>query len=216
MTDTTDLSTSALRVQRMPRWFTGRSELIVAGGVLALAAVLAYGTITMAVPEGTAAPGPQFFPAIVTGFLALVGVALVIEVLRSTRRAHVADDPTEISHELLEDLGSLDATGELRVVAPEASIAAAAQRENDGIDWRTLAVLVAGLSGFILLLPFLGWLISSTALFWIVARAFGSRRPLFDIAVSALFAGLTQLAFSAGLGLTLPSGILEGAFPWIS
>lgn len=119
MTIQPSTTTEKLRVERMTRWYTGRSELFVAAGVLALAGVLAYGTATMEIPGEVDWPGPQFFPTIVTVFLAVVGVALAVDVLRPKRRSHVADDPTEISDEMLQDLGGIDSTSELRVVSPE-------------------------------------------------------------------------------------------------
>lgn len=207
-------TTTALRAQSVPRWHTGRSELFVAAAVFALAVVMTIGTVNMEVPEGVAAPGPKFFPTIVVILLYAVSIGLAIEVLRTPDRAHVAEDPTEISDEMLADLGSLDQTSEMRVVAPEEN--APDNANEPRIDWKTLGIVVVALVAFILLLPILGWLISSAALFWVVAWAFGSKRPLFDIAVAAIFASITQLAFSAGLGLPLPSGILEGLFPWIS
>ncbi|WP_434811412.1 tripartite tricarboxylate transporter TctB family protein [Microbacterium sp. bgisy189] len=218
-------TTGTLRVQRMPRWYTGYGELVVTAAVLTLAIALTVGTVTMAVPEGTAFPGPQFFPIIVTVLLYGVGIAHGITVVRSPRRAHAAGEPTEISTDMLEDLGDLDATSEIRVLTPE-QIAAARGDGADagtdveatpaGTDWRTLGIAVAALAGFIVLLPILGWLISAAALFWVLAWNFGSKRPLFDIAVAAIVASIIQLAFGAGLGLSLPAGILEGAFPWIS
>ncbi len=47
-------------------------------------------------------------------------------------------------------------------------------------------------------------------LFWIISYALGSKRKLFDFGVAIIFASCTQLAFSAGLGLNLPSGFLGG------
>ncbi|MBB1028013.1 tripartite tricarboxylate transporter TctB family protein, partial [Dietzia sp. DQ11-38-2] len=82
------------------------------------------------------------------------------------------------------------------------------------VDYRTTGIVIAGLVGFAILLQPVGWLITSSALFWIVSRALGSRRPVFDIAVSVIFASVIQIAFSAGLGLGLPAGILEGVVPW--
>lgn len=217
MTTSSTPSTGALRVQRMPRWVTGRSELIVAAAVILLAVSLTIGTVTMDVPEGTSWPGPQFFPTIVTVFMYIVGVALAVEVIRSPHRTHVADDPTEISDHMLADIGGIDETSNLRVVAPEDYAAKEqAPPERSGIDWKTLGIVLGSLIVFILVMPFVGWLLSSAALFWVISWAFGSRRPLFDIGVSALFAGILQLAFSAGLGLSLPAGVLEGVFPWIS
>ncbi|MEZ5085251.1 MAG: tripartite tricarboxylate transporter TctB family protein [Tessaracoccus sp.] len=212
---TQDSKTMAPSVQPVPRWHTGRSELFVAAGVIVLAVVMTIGTMTMEVPAGAAFPGPQFFPTIVTGLLYVVGVALAIEVLRSPRRTHVANDPVEMSDDMLADLGSLDDTSEFEVVAPEEQEPKEPEETSEPpIDWKTLGIVLGALVAFILLLPVLGWLIGSAALFWVVSWAFGSQRPIFDIAVSALFAAITQLAFSAGLGLPLPAGILEGLFPW--
>lgn len=214
-TEPPTLTTGALRVQRMPRWYTGRSEFLIVAGVLALASVLLWGTVTMEVPGGTAFPGPQFFPTIVVVFLYVVGVGLAVDVIRSPRRSHVADDPTEISNEMLEDLGGIDATSEIRVVSPE-DVAGAADTPPARIDWRTLGMTLGSLAAFIVVLPFLGWILSAAALFWLVAYAFGSRRPLLDIGVSVIVSSVIQLAFGAGLGLSLPAGILEGIAPWIS
>ncbi len=213
MTEPSTLTTGSLRVQRTPRWYTGRSELVVVAGVFVLAGFMTFGTVTMQVPADVAFPGPQFFPMLVSGFLWLAGVGLLIEVLRTTRRSHVADDPVEISNEMLEDLGAIDETGELRVVSPE-DVSSSAQPA--AVDWRTLGVTVAALAAFIVVLPVLGWIISAAALFWVISWAFGSRRPLLDIGVSVIVSSLVQLAFGAGLGLSLPAGILEGLSPWIS
>ncbi|MFG6445900.1 tripartite tricarboxylate transporter TctB family protein [Microbacterium sp. P07] len=207
------LTTGALRVQRMPRWFTGRSELFVVAGVLILATWMLVGTVTMQVPAGAAFPGPQFFPTLVVVFLYAVGVALAIEVLRSPQRQHVGDDPTEISDEMLRDLGSLDDTSEIRVVSPEdypAVSTDAAGSAASGSDHKTVAITIAAFAGFIVILPFVGWLISAAALFWTIAWAFGSKRPLMDIAVAVIISSVVQLAFGAGLGLSLPAGFLGG------
>ena len=71
-------------------------------------------------------------------------------------------------------------------------------------------ITIGALAGFILVLPFVGWLLSAAALFWVIAWAFGSRRPLMDIAIGVIMSASVQLAFGAGLGLSLPAGFLEG------
>lgn len=213
MTEPSTLTTGSLRVQRTPRWYTGRSELVVVAGVFVLAGFMTHGTVTMQVPADVAVPGPQFFPMLVSGFLWLAGVGLLVEVLRTTRRSHVADDPVEISNEMLEDLGAIDETGEIRVVSPEDVASSSAPAR---VDWRTLGITVVSLAAFIVVLPVVGWLLSAAALFWVLSWAFGSRRPLLDIGVSVIVSSLVQLAFGAGLGLSLPAGILEGLSPWIS
>lgn len=207
------LTTGTLRVQRMPRWYTGRSELFVVAGVLALATWMLVGTVTMDVPEGAALPGPQFFPTLVVGFLYAVGAALAIQVLRSPQRRHVGDDPTEISDEMLRDLGNIDETSEIRVVSPEDYEAAptdAAGSAASGTDHKTVFLTIAAFAVFIVILPFVGWLISAAALFWVIAWAFGSKRSLMDIAIAVIISSVVQLAFGAGLGLSLPAGFLGG------
>lgn len=209
-------TTGTLRLAATPRWYTGRSELIVVAGVLVLAIGLTVGIVTMQVPEGTAFPGPQFFPIIVTVFLYGVAIALAISVMVSPRRAHVADDPTELSTDMLEDLGGIDDTTEIRVVAPEDLVAAQTDVPEARLDWKTIGITVGAIAAFIVAMPLLGWLISAAGLFWALAWAFGSKRPLFDIGIAVIVSSIVQLAFGLGLGLSLPAGILEGAFPWIS
>ena len=74
-------------------------------------------------------------------------------------------------------------------------------------DWKSTATVVASFLAFALALEPLGWILSGAILFWGVARGLGSRRPLFDLGIALAVSSLIQLAFSAGLGLRLPSGI---------
>lgn len=151
-----------------------------------------------------------------TVFLYAVAIALAIEVIVSPKRAHAAGETTELSTDMLEDLGALDSTSELHVVAPEQGAAAQTEIAPVGIDWKTVAVTVGSLAAFIVVLQPVGWLISAAGLFWALSWAFGSRRPLLDIGVSIIASSIIQIAFGAGLGLSLPAGIMEGAFAWIS
>ncbi len=56
----------------------------------------------------------------------------------------------------------------------------------------------------------LGFVIASTLMFALTTRAFGSRRPFFDLAVAAVFSGIIFLTFTYALGLTLPVGTFWG------
>lgn len=49
-------------------------------------------------------------------------------------------------------------------------------------------------------------------MFWGVSIGLGSRRYVFDAAIALLVSSAVQIAFSAGLGLTLPGGILAEVF----
>jgi len=55
-----------------------------------------------------------------------------------------------------------------------------------------------------------GFVIASGALFWVAACGFGSRRPLRDAVIAVLLSVAVFLAFTRGLGLTLPLGVLGG------
>jgi putative tricarboxylic transport membrane protein len=195
------------------RWLTGRSELAVSVLVLGLAVFLTVGTVTMNVPEGSGTPGPQFFPTIVAVLLYALAVLLAVQVIRLPRAVD-GDNTVGLSADLLRDIGDIDTTSEIRVVRD--SVRPATRRRIDATDWRTTGFVFGALIGFVLILQPVGWLLSAAALFWVIARALGSRRPVFDIGVAVIFSSFIQLAFSAGLGLNLPSGILTGVLSWIS
>lgn len=198
-------------------WLHGRGEIFVAAGVGVVAVLMLIGTVTMEVPEGSGSPGPQFFPAIVSGFMMLLAVALAISVIRNPQRPG-PDEPSELNVDMLAEFGQVESTTELRIVSgdPELASRSATPSGPTTARWKPVLAVTAGLAGFILILQPLGWLLSAAALFWVVARALGSTRPVFDIAVALLMSSAVQLAFSAGLGLALPSGILEGVFSWIN
>lgn len=187
-------------------WWSRHSELVVVVGVLAMATFLTVETIRMDVPPGVGTPGPQFFPAIIAGFLYLQAVLLTIEILRHPGHSTSAQGGAEVSEDMLEDMGGIDDTSELAVV--QATRAGAEPEPTMNV--RTVSITFGALVAFVLVLNPIGWLLAATLLFWTICRAFGSTRPLFDLAVAALVASVIQLAFSAGLGLTLPAGIFEG------
>lgn len=195
------------------RWWRARTELGFAAGVLAIAVVMIVQTIQMEVPEGAGTPGPQFFPGLVAVFLLVVGVLLAISVIRTPRHA-ATSTLGQLSTDMLEDLGSIDHPQDTDDPAGAAPAHTAPDPGYVPVDYRTTGIVLAGLVGFALLLQPVGWLITAGALFWVVSFALGSKRPLFDIAVSVIVASVIQIAFSAGLGLGLPPGILEGVLPW--
>lgn len=60
-------------------------DLVMPAVLLAFAGYLAYGIVTMNVPEGTSFPGPGFFPGIIAAGLALFAVLLVVRAVRDAR-----------------------------------------------------------------------------------------------------------------------------------
>ncbi|MEX5260008.1 tripartite tricarboxylate transporter TctB family protein [Kocuria sp. CPCC 205263] len=79
-------------------------------------------------------------------------------------------------------------------------------------DWSAVIWTMGGFLAFALTLEVLGWILAAALLFWAVARGFGSRRALFDISLALGLSSAIYLAFTVGLGLNLPSGILGGGF----
>lgn len=208
-------------------WWRCRTELGFAAGVLAIAAFMTHQIVYMEVPEGAGTPGPQFVPALVALFLFVTGVLLAIDVIRNPRHTHPTSSSEHLSTDMLADLAAIDDAGLINLDHPSnaarselPSSSADAEPEPVGgsghipVDYRTIGLVLGGLVGFALLLEPIGWLITAAALFWLVSYALGSKRQLFDIAVSVIVASVIQLAFSAGLGLSLPPGILEGVLPW--
>ena len=82
--------------------------------------------------------------------------------------------------------------------------------ESFRAGWKAIALVAAGIALDLALLERAGFVIASTALFWLTARAFDSTHPARD----ALFAlGLSigaYLLFARALQLTLPAGVLAG------
>lgn len=79
-------------------------------------------------------------------------------------------------------------------------------------DWSAVAWCVGGFVLFALTLELLGWILAAALLFWCVARGIGSKRPLFDVSLALVMSSVVYLAFSVGLGLTLPSGVIGGGW----
>jgi putative tricarboxylic transport membrane protein len=191
------------------RFGTGRSEFVVVAVLYAVAIFLTIGTATMNV-QGKSAPGPQFFPVLVCIVLYLAATLLAIHILRTP---NVPDNTIHPGHgqfsaDMLHDLGQLGK--EEDAAYEDAPSPTSGKTWKTYSDWRTVGLLVGGVVAFVLLLEPLGWIISAAALFWLVAYALGSRRPIFDIGVGLLFSSIIQLAFGAALGLSLPSGLVGG------
>ncbi|OZD08761.1 tripartite tricarboxylate transporter TctB family protein [Rhodococcus sp. 06-156-3C] len=158
----------------------GRSGLVVAALVFALAVYLTYGILTMEVPGSAATPGPAFFPVIIAVCAYVLAIVLTIQMLRT---------PEGPDSELL---------------YPGKS------RYKTQSDWKSLGTTLLAFLAFTALLVPVGWILSAALLFWLVARAMGSPRPVMDLGIAFVFSCAVQAFFSAGLDLNLPAGVLEG------
>ncbi|GAB4095545.1 hypothetical protein GCM10028787_10200 [Brachybacterium horti] len=197
-----------------------RKELVMAAILLIVGLVLLIGAQTMHV-LGDSAPGPQFVPVIVGVALLVVAVILATEVIRHPEEERVLpDEGRDISRDLLQDLSDTG-TAEFRAVgvadlaedaspADPTTTAATSDAAEDtakkpvASDLRTTGYVLASLVGFVLILPWAGWVLSAAALFWCVARALGSRRTWIDLGVALLLSSFIQLVFGGLLGLSLP------------
>ena len=79
-----------------------------------------------------------------------------------------------------------------------------------GADWPRLGLLVLVFLGSSLAIPYAGFPIAGTLLFWGSAVVLGSRRRRWDPVIAVVVAFGSHLMFTYSLGLALPAGILEG------
>ena len=80
------------------------------------------------------------------------------------------------------------------------------QEGHDAPDWLSFAVISAGIVLHMLVIGWAGFIIASTLLFVLVARGFGSRRPVRDAIIAVMLAVVVFVIFTVGLGLSLPRG----------
>lgn len=135
--------------------------------------------------SGLAEPGTPGAPTAVTGAVSSKDVAAAVA---------ASEMPTDTPS---------DADAVVDADAEAAAHATAAK--NPSSDLRTLGLVLLSMVGFVVILPYAGWVISAAALFWCMCRLLGSKRPFFDIGVSLLASSLIQLAFGGLLGLSLPA-----------
>ena len=214
------MSTSTTTRSPMRRALRRRKELFMVAILAIVGLPLLIGAQTMTV-LGDSVPGPQFVPVIVGVLLLVTAVAVGQDVIR-----HPEDERAEpgtrhdVSRDLLQDLSDTD-TAEFKAVGtvdlesdgPTGGAAdgkagpadtGAAPSAPVASDLRTTGFVLATLIGFVLVLPWAGWVLSGAALFWCIARALGSRSTWMDVGVALLISSVIQLIFGGLLGLSLP------------
>jgi putative tricarboxylic transport membrane protein len=80
------------------------------------------------------------------------------------------------------------------------------QEGHDAPDWLAFIVISAGIILHMVVIAWAGFIIASTLLFVLIARGFGSRRPVRDAVMAAVLAAAVFFVFTLGLGLSLPKG----------
>jgi hypothetical protein len=75
--------------------------------------------------------------------------------------------------------------------------------------WRPIGLIAIGILLHLLLAERVGFVIASTALFWLTARAFDARHPARDVLFAFVVSAGAYLLFVRLLDVSLPTGILE-------
>jgi putative tricarboxylic transport membrane protein len=79
------------------------------------------------------------------------------------------------------------------------------------LDWRALGLIGAGLLANVVLIGPLGFSLSSTVMFTLIAAGFGSRRPARDAAIGLALACAAFFGFAEALGVNIGMGAFERA-----
>ena len=78
------------------------------------------------------------------------------------------------------------------------------QPGHDAPDWMAFGVISAGIVLHMIVIGYAGFVLAGMLLFVLVARGFGSRRPLRDAIIALLLAVAVFFVFTRALGLKLP------------
>ena len=75
-------------------------------------------------------------------------------------------------------------------------------------DFKSLAMVAGSMLTYPLLIERAGFIIASSVVFFGVAFAYGAKNLLKNLAISIIFSLIVYFAFSKGLNVSLPAGIL--------
>jgi putative tricarboxylic transport membrane protein len=84
------------------------------------------------------------------------------------------------------------------------------QPGHDAPDWTAFCIISAGIVLHMIVIGYAGFVLAGALLFVLVARGFGSRRPVRDAVIALVLATVVYLIFTRGLGLKLPAAPLVG------
>lgn len=159
--------------------------LVIPAVLLAVGVLLVSGIVTMDVAGDGGFFGPKMFPWLVAGLCFVVAAVMAFTIVRPAPPPDTAD-PGDEADTILD-------------TEPE---------QVETSNWQSVGIVVGGVVLFILLLEPVGWLISATLLFAIVAFGLGARNHLASLLGGVGMASVIQLAFSGFLGIHVPPGIL--------
>ena len=177
--------------------------------VLGVAVYLTIGLIAMDVPDSVTAPGPRFFPTIITILAYVISTVIAVQSTRQLiiDRRHSATIETDAAPTQQDSTGNIDKTAESEnASASDGDV----EQPESGMNWRMIAIVVGSFIAFILLLDVLGWLLSAAILVFGVATGLGAKSMFTSAFIALTMSAIVQLAFVGGLGLPLPAGFLGG------
>ena len=148
--------------------------------------------------------GLRLGEAVLAGFILLLGAFVAVETaLLRTGPGYAAIGPKLFPW--------LVAAGLLLVgvaLLYEARAGAVAHPAGFQLDLPPTLIVTGGLVLQMVLIKPLGFVIATAVLFVAIAYALGSRRLLVNAAIGLVLCALTYVAFTRGLGLVLPAGML--------
>jgi len=80
---------------------------------------------------------------------------------------------------------------------------------RQGADWRAFGLISLAVLLHMALIGWAGFIVASALLYALIARGFGSVRPVRDIVIAIVISVLVFMLFTRGLGLNLPAGWLS-------
>ncbi len=80
------------------------------------------------------------------------------------------------------------------------------------LNFKTMLIVSTAIVLHVILLEIAGYIVAAIVCFWGIAYGFGSRKPIKDLGISVVFALIVYFAFTQGLNVNLPSGLLRGIF----
>jgi putative tricarboxylic transport membrane protein len=85
------------------------------------------------------------------------------------------------------------------------------QPGHDAPDWMAFGIISAGIVLHMIVIGWAGFIIAGILLFTLIARGFGSRRPVRDVLIALVLTIVVYFVFTYGLGLKLPGLPFMGA-----
>ena len=148
--------------------------------------------------------GLRLGEALLAGFILLLGVFVGVE----TATLRTGPGYAAIGPKLFPWLVAVGLLVVGIALLREARAGAVAQPIGFDVDLPPIAAVTVGLVLQMILMRPAGFVIATTVLFLAVTYALGSRRFLLNAAVGLVLCAVTYVAFTRGLGLVLPAGML--------